>query len=116
MPKRPLHKHPAFAGTILLGLVVLFLAVGTVFYHFQEHFSWLDSALFSVATATTVGYGSKTPHTALGKIVTMIYIFVAVIIVTAFINHFSKRTRKSGLLHRFFSGPDSGSSKKHTED
>lgn len=106
MPKKLPSKHPAVAGSILLALVVIFLAAGTIFYHFQEHFSWLDSAFFSVTTATTVGYGNNSPHTALGKIVTMIYIFVAVILVTAFINHFSMRTRESGLLRRFFSRPD----------
>lgn len=61
------------------------LALGTVVYHFVEHFSWLNAYYFSVITLTTVGYGDLTPHTAFGKIFTTFYVLSGVGIITTFI-------------------------------
>ena len=61
------------------------LAIGTVVYHFVEHFSWLNAYYFSVITLTTVGYGDLTPHTAFGKIFTTFYVLSGVGIITTFI-------------------------------
>ena len=36
---------------------LLTIGVGSVFYHFIENWSWIDSIYFSVITLTTVGYG-----------------------------------------------------------
>ena len=40
-------------------LVLIFVTIGaaTVFYHFQEHWGWIDALYFSVITISTVGYG-----------------------------------------------------------
>jgi hypothetical protein len=40
-----------------------------------EGWSLLDSAYFAIVTIATVGYGDLTPHTTLGKIFTIGYIF-----------------------------------------
>ena len=60
----------ALAGTLL--------ALGTVFYHMIEGWSWLDSLYFCVITLATVGYGDFSPQTAAGKIFTMLYIFLGI--------------------------------------
>ncbi len=63
----------------LITLVFLLAPVivgGTVFFHYVEGWSWVDSYFFSVVTLSTVGYGSIVPVTTLGKIGTTIYIFL----------------------------------------
>jgi voltage-gated potassium channel len=76
---------------VLLALTVATLGVGTVVYHFVEHFKWVDSYYFSVVTLATVGYGDYVPHTTFGKIFTTFYIFIGVGIITTFITYTVKR-------------------------
>jgi uncharacterized membrane protein YphA (DoxX/SURF4 family) len=89
-------KDPEFRS--LLFLVAFILLSGTFFYHGAEHFSWLDSFYFSVTTLTTVGYGDLTPHTGVGKIFTIIYIFVGLGIILGFITAIANQARKSDDL------------------
>jgi len=69
------------------------IAIGTVFYHFQEGWGWLDSLYFSVITLTTIGYGDFAPATDLGKIFTLFYIFIGLGMILSFFhilyNHFN---------------------------
>lgn len=60
--------------TIFVALLVI-LAAGTVFFHFMEGWSWLDSYFFTVITISTVGYGNLVPVTAAGKLATTFLIF-----------------------------------------
>jgi voltage-gated potassium channel len=69
----------------LLYIAALTLTMGTFFYHKVEGWSWLDSLYFSVITLTTVGYGDFTPQTDIGKIFTIIYIFVGLGILIGFV-------------------------------
>lgn len=75
-----------------LSLVSIFvLLIGTVFYHFVEHFSWLDAMYFCVVTLATVGYGDLTPKTPLGKLFTIFYILIGIGIIAFFANTLIKR-------------------------
>ncbi|MFH0873356.1 MAG: potassium channel family protein [Candidatus Komeilibacteria bacterium] len=77
-------RDPEFKGLFLLVLIILI--TGTIFYHSVEKWRYLDSLYFSVTTLTTVGYGDLAPHTDLGKIFTMIYLFVGIGIILGFVN------------------------------
>jgi voltage-gated potassium channel Kch len=77
---------------ILLAAVLVLLAIGTVFYHLVEGFSWINAYYFSVVSLATVGYGDLTPHTNLGKIFTTFYILFGVGLLTAFISYNFRRS------------------------
>lgn len=67
---------PRFRAALMLA--VLILLSGTVFYHSVEGWSWIDALYFSVTTVSTVGFGDLAPRTDIGKIFTVVYIFVGV--------------------------------------
>lgn len=69
-------KDPAFQFLALITSGAL--GIGTVFYRFVEGWNWLDSLYFCVITLATVGYGDFSPQTDVGKIFTMIYIFLGI--------------------------------------
>jgi voltage-gated potassium channel len=80
------------AFRMLLALVVSLLVSGTTFFTLVEGWSVLDSFYFSVTTLTTVGFGDPAPTTALGKIFTILYIFVGLGVIGGFINVLAKHT------------------------
>ena len=69
------------------------IAIGTIFYHYQEGWRWIDSLYFSVITLTTIGYGDFSPQTDLGKIFTLFYIIIGLGMILSFFhilyNHFN---------------------------
>jgi len=80
------------AFRVLLALVVTLLVSGTAFFTLVEKWSILDAFYFSVTTLTTVGFGDPAPTTALGKIFTVVYIFVGLGVIGGFINVLAKHT------------------------
>lgn len=58
---------------MLLGLTVMILLSGTIFYSTVEGFSVVDALYFSVAILTTVGSATLEPVTDFGKIFTILY-------------------------------------------
>ena len=89
------------AFRILLALVVSLLVSGTTFFTLVENWSVVDAFYFSVTTLTTVGFGDPAPATVLGKIFTILYIFVGLGVIGGFINVLAKHTfarqrRKAG--------------------
>lgn len=83
----------------LLYVVVIILLGGTAFYHGVENWKWLDSLFFSVTTLTTVGYGNLVPQTDIGKIFTIIYIFLGLGTILGFVNAVAHNVRKDNMLH-----------------
>jgi len=90
-----MKKNSKISKDLELGFLSLFviaiLAIGTVFYHFIENWSWIDSLYFSVITLTTVGFGDFVPTSPLSKIFTIGYIIVGIGIILGFINIVARR-------------------------
>jgi amino acid permease len=86
---------------ILVGIVI---GSGTLFYHFVEGMSWIDAFYFCVITLTTVGYGDFAPKTTMGKLFTVVYIFVGLGLLAAFISYVAQQARENvqenGVLPR----------------
>ncbi len=74
---------PEFRGLFWSVLVVLL--VGTVFYHWREGWSWLDSFYFTVVTLATVGYGDLSPTRPETKLFTVLYIIMGLGLLSTFI-------------------------------
>jgi voltage-gated potassium channel Kch len=83
-----LFKKPKYRAVFIWMLLILLL--GTVFYHFAEGWSWLDSLYFSVITLSTVGYGDFSPTTAISKIFTSVYIFLGISVFVSFASMLAK--------------------------
>ena len=77
---------------VLVFLVISILVSGTTFYSFAENWSVVDAFYFSVTTLTTVGFGDPAPATTLGKLFTVLYIFVGLGVIGGFINVLAKHT------------------------
>lgn len=78
---------PHFRGGLVLCIAIL--VSGTVFYTRVEGWSWVDALYFSATTLSTVGVGDLTPVTQLGKIFTVLYIFVGVGVFVALFAQFA---------------------------
>ena len=76
------------AHTVIISLVGI-IAIGTVFFHLVEGWSWLESYFFTVITISTVGYGQLVPVTPLGMIGTTVFIFVGLGIFIVAIQQFA---------------------------
>jgi voltage-gated potassium channel len=81
---------------VLVYLVVLLLVGGTAFYSVVEGWSLLDALYFSATTLTTVGFGDLAPKTALGKLCTVLYIFIGLGIIGGFIDTLAKESWSTG--------------------
>jgi len=77
------EEHKKFHRRLLYVFIVIMLVLfgGATIYHYIEGWRYLDALYFSSYTITTVGYGDITPKTDIGKIFTILYIFVGVGIV-----------------------------------
>ena len=76
-------KDEDFRNVAVLVLILMFS--GTIFYWSVEGWSFLDSFYFCVMTLATVGYGDLAPQTALGKIFTIVYLFVGLGLFVSFV-------------------------------
>lgn len=85
-------------GLLILTLGATVIA-GTVFFHYIEGWSWLDSYFFTVITLSTVGYGTLVPVTAIGKIATTVFIFLGLGIFAMTIQQFGQFTKRKREEH-----------------
>lgn len=101
----------------LFFLVVVLLVSGTAFYHSIEGWGWLDSFYFSVTTLTTVGYGDFSPHTAEGKIFTVVYLLVGIGVLLGFIELIAEHARSSEgpSIRNFFKRREGAPSEEEKE-
>ncbi len=81
-------KNPTFRAGFTLALLILLS--GTILYRTIEGWSWIDALYFSVTTISTLGLGDLSPQTDLGKLFTVIYIFVGVGIFVALFAQFAR--------------------------
>ncbi len=73
--------HSKFATAIALLLIWIF--VGTVTFHFFEDWTWIESFYFSVVTLTTIGFGDLVPTSDFTRFLASIYILAGVSAVLA---------------------------------
>lgn len=83
----------------LVSTLAFVVMTGTIFFHFVEGWSWLDSYFFTVITLSTVGYGVLVPVTALGKIATTVFIFIGLGIFAVAIQQFGQFTMRKREEH-----------------
>gem|GEM_PF-295521 len=84
---------PEFRSLCVLVLIVI--GSGTLFYHSMEGMGWVDALYFCVITLTTVGYGDLAPQTPVGKLFTIVYIFVGLGLLAAFIGYVAQQAREN---------------------
>ena len=85
---------------ILLYMLLILLGGATLFYTRIEHWSVVDSLYFSIMTMSTIGYGDLTPHTAVGKVITMIYSFIGIAMAFYFVSLISHYVFEKRIVHR----------------
>ena len=95
--KKDFEKHQF---RIALGMALIWIAIGTVVYHYLEKLEWVDSLYFSTVTLTTVGYGDFTPETDTGKMFTVLYVLVGIGIIATFISALGKRRLEKRLKRK----------------
>ena len=76
---------------VLLSFAITVITVGTIVFHLLEKWSWVDSFYFTIITLATIGYGDLVPTTAVGKLVTVIFVIIGVGIFLAFLNKVMER-------------------------
>ena len=107
-------KDPEFRGLFYGALLVV--ALGGVFYHNIEGWSWLDSYYFTIITLTTVGYGDFSPQTSLGKIFTMLYVILGLGIISSFILRLARQKDDTPPLFQKLRGHTKGQPNSSTEE
>lgn len=75
---------------------MLVLLSGTVFYRTVEAWTWIDALYFSAMTAATVGVSDMSPQTDIGKLFTVLFLFVGVGVIIALFAQITRALLKHG--------------------
>ncbi|MEK6886848.1 MAG: potassium channel family protein [Nanoarchaeota archaeon] len=65
----------------LVTSIVCLVFISSVFYHYTEGWSWIDSAYATILTITTVGHSTLIPSMVATKIYTAIIAFIGIAMV-----------------------------------
>jgi hypothetical protein len=94
-----------FSDAVFRGLLFAALAAlvtGTIFYHYVEGWSWLDSFYFCTITLATVGYGDFTPTDDVSRLFTILYVMFGAGIFATFVTADAVvRLQHSGATRNF---------------
>lgn len=74
--KTIMKPHHALVGAIAILAIIIF--IGTVFYHYEEKWSYVDSLYFSAVTLTTIGSSELYPTNDMSKLFSVLYVLVGV--------------------------------------
>lgn len=113
-----LHAFREKSFRTLFVLTLIILLSGTMFYHEAERFSYIDALFFSVMTLTTVGSAELAPHTAFGKIFTIIYTFAGIGVIFGVVYYVGKGIHFSSSKPKMrrSAGSDGGDSAEEQEE
>lgn len=84
---------------VVIGLAVAIIATSTVFFHYVEGWSWVDSYFFTIVTISTVGYGNFVPVTVIGKLGTTVLILLGIGVVAVALNFFGSELVSARVSH-----------------
>lgn len=93
---RTASKDSDFRG--MMQFLTVLLLSGSLFYHFIEKWPYLDALYYSVMTLATVGSATIEPITIVGRLFTILYVFVGVGVMLTFITAFSSHARSENSL------------------
>lgn len=71
------RKHIELRLKLALSLLGIIIFTAALFYRSVEEWSLIDALYFTVATASTVGYGDLTPSHEVSKIFTIVFIILS---------------------------------------
>ncbi len=83
----------------VLGVALVLIVIGTVFYRRVEDLAWIDSLYFCVITLATIGYGDISPATTAGKVFTMFYVVLGIGIFVALATQVSQHLIEARRPH-----------------
>lgn len=91
-------REPEVQGVLTLAMTLI--AVAAVFFWLVEGWPLIDALYFSVITIATVGFGDLTPHTVLGKIFTILYIFAGIGLFASAVATLARAILRNEVLER----------------
>jgi voltage-gated potassium channel len=89
---------PASRG--IAALAGLTLLVGALFYRWAEGWGFVDGLYFSAVTLTTIGFGDLAPTSTGAKLFTVLYSFVGIGIIAAFVTTLAVSVREHPFPQR----------------